>query len=474
MYGFKKIGKLKPKMGDRNSASRLGIGLEKLDRDLYDPTPCYDPLAQLGVKWIRIQSGWCRTEKEKGVYDFSWLDEIVDNLTARNLEPWICLCYGNELYTQGANNRYGAVGRPPIFTQEERDAWDAYVTACVARYRGKVSHYEIWNEPDGQYCWRHGVDPREYAQFGIRTARAIKNADPEAKIIGGSVCTELSYVYEMLEAGLGDCIDYISFHGYRFIPEKVGLNWVRAARAIIRQFSDHIQLIQGETGSQSRPSPNGAVANAHWTQRKQAKQLLRRMMLDLASGVYFGCYFTAVDIYENIFTDSGEKNEAFYGFFGVLGEQFDGQGTPLGIYQPKQSYYAYQNLCAVMDGQEKAEDLPIYFFKEESPAIGREDDNPMAIGSNIYTQGFTWETGRRVLAYWKAEELLTTEYEATVSLKAMGMPEQLHLIDLYDGSVYAVPEIMTRKRGSVLEIRHIPIRDYPLLLVFGDVGELIG
>lgn len=49
---------------------------------------------------MRIQSGWQRTEQEKGIYDFAWLDDIVDNLLKRGLKPWMCLCYGNELYDE--------------------------------------------------------------------------------------------------------------------------------------------------------------------------------------------------------------------------------------------------------------------------------------------------------------------------------------------------------------------------------------
>ncbi len=472
-YGYKKIGHVQPKKSDRTSNCRLGIGLEKLDRNLYDPSPCYEPLAELGVKWVRIQSGWCRTEAVKGVYDFTWLDEIVDGLLAHNLEPWMCLCYGNELYTEGAVNLYGAVGRPPIFTDEEKAAWDRYVDACVRRYRGKVAYFEIWNEPDGGHCWRHGVNPAEYAAFAIRTSKVIRAANPEAKVIGGSFFTELTYLYSILEAGLGAHVDYITFHAYKFEVEKVGHQWVQAARAIIRQFSDKIELIQGETGTQSRPSPNGALANGGWTERKQAKFLLRRMLLDLSTNVYFGSYFSSVDIFENIITDSGTKNEAYYGFFGVLGERFDEAGVPLGEYYKKESYFAYQALCAVMDGSETNVDLPVQYFTEYSPTIGREDENPGADTAGIHTQGFAWSNGRRALAYWKAADLMTAEFASTISLKAMGLGAEVHLIDLYDGSVYALPEKAVAVAGGIVTLRHVPIRDYPMLLVFGDVAELV-
>lgn len=78
LNGMKLIGHITPKSSAEIASSRFGIGLEKIDRYLYDPTPVYDPLAQTGVKYVRIQSGWMRTEKEKGVYDWNWIDDIVD------------------------------------------------------------------------------------------------------------------------------------------------------------------------------------------------------------------------------------------------------------------------------------------------------------------------------------------------------------------------------------------------------------
>ena len=157
MERFSRIGRLLPSSSQDIADSRLGVGLEKLDRDLYDPAPTYDVLAALGLKWVRLQSGWARTEKQAGAYDFSWLDESVDALLARGMRPWLNLVYGNPVYTPAAAAVFGAVGVPPIATQAERDAWDRYVQATVRHFSGRVRDYEIWNEPDGDWCWKHGV-----------------------------------------------------------------------------------------------------------------------------------------------------------------------------------------------------------------------------------------------------------------------------------------------------------------------------
>ena len=137
MERLEKIGKVKARASSEIKHSRIGLGFEKLDRNVFDPNKAYDKVAACGVKLARIQSGWQRTEKEKGVYDFAWIDDVVDNLISRGIEPWMCLCYGNELYTEAAKTVFGAVGVPPIFSEEEKLAWANYVKATVRHFEGR-------------------------------------------------------------------------------------------------------------------------------------------------------------------------------------------------------------------------------------------------------------------------------------------------------------------------------------------------
>ncbi|MBO4262656.1 MAG: cellulase family glycosylhydrolase [Clostridia bacterium] len=464
---YRETGKVKTVRSDEVKTSRLGIGLEKLDRDLFDPTDVYDELRNLGVKWIRLQSGWCRTETEKGKYDFSWLDDIIDNLVSRGLVPWVCLCYGNDLYTEGANDRYGSVGYPPIKTEEERTAWENYVKKCVKRYIGRVSYYEIWNEPDGQHCWRHGVNAKEYAEFAHRTAAAIKSVDPQAKVIVGSFYTGLEYLYDFLSAGDNSLYDYVTYHRYKYIPDNGTIKYVEGANAVIKQFSDNIKLIQGETGTHSENSPNGALPGANWTERKQAKFLLRKIVIDLTTDVFFTSYFTAVDMFENIITDGGEKVRSMYGFFGVLGEEFDGE-TPLGKYREKPSYHAYKNVAGIFSEDVKCVSLPVQFENSFSHFVGKEDDRGQDDFGGVYSFGFEKPNGSKALAYWKGSEILTTEYESTVSFKAFGLSDKVKLVDLYDGKVYEIGDEILKKLGNKLIFEHLILKDYPMLVTFGD------
>ena len=65
MIRLNKVGTVVPKASKNVKKSRIGLGFEKLDRDVFDPEKAYPFVAQTGVKWARLQSGWQRTEKEK-------------------------------------------------------------------------------------------------------------------------------------------------------------------------------------------------------------------------------------------------------------------------------------------------------------------------------------------------------------------------------------------------------------------------
>jgi hypothetical protein len=45
-----------------------------------------------------VQLGWQRCELVKGVYNFTWLDTIVNGMVAQGVKPWAQLSYGNDNY----------------------------------------------------------------------------------------------------------------------------------------------------------------------------------------------------------------------------------------------------------------------------------------------------------------------------------------------------------------------------------------
>ena len=467
MDRLKKIGDVKAFASKDVKFSRVGIGFEKLDRDVFDPENAYDPVAALGVKWVRIQSGWERTEKERGVYSFEWLDSIVDNLLKRGLVPWMCLCYGNPLYNEMSKKVFGSAGCAPIFTEEEKAAWERYVKEVVKHYHGRIDYYEVWNEPDGEWCWKHGVNGTEYGEFMIRTAKAVKEADPEAKVIGGCQCLSyLEWTADVFATGAGKYMDAFSYHNYS--PDELAMSdFLRSVRALAKSANPDMELIQGETGTQSRRSFAGALSGAAWTERRQAKYLARHFMADFREDVKFASYFSSLDMAEALNGTKGDTNSyKDFGYFGVLRAEFDENGKATGIYTPKPSYRTLQVVASVFREEFKVEEIPVAVFMsgERSVSILRNDDTM----HDVTRVCFTRPNGSCAMAYWRSAELLTTEYEGTVSFQSTKLPGPCRLIDLYDGSIYEIPESIMEQKENCILFKNMPLRDYPLLLTFCD------
>jgi hypothetical protein len=466
-----KVGKVKAKSALEVKNSRLGIGFEKLDRDVFDPEKAYDKVAKIGVKWIRLQSGWQRTEREKGVYHFEWLDKVVDNLLVRGLRPWMCLCYGNDLYTERAKTAYGAVGCPPIQTEEERQAWQNYVKAIAQHFKGRVMEYEVWNEPDGDGCWKFGPNATDLGNFTIATAKTLKEVDPEIKVFGVALMApRLNFINQAFCTGMGAYIDAVTFHEYttdeRRVPDRV-----RSLAGLVQHYNPKLEVIMGESGSQSRSGGNGALWPCAWTPRRQAKQLLRHMVQDLTTEVKFTSYFSCMDMIEALNGVVGEvATYTDYGYFGVLGADFDEEGRSVGTYTEKPSFYALQTLAAVFSEDFEQCNIALLQEPEKSDRIAGRD---VAIW-DMTTAAFRRQNGSYAYVYWRPTELLTTEYEATVSFECSALPEKMRLIDMIDGTVYKIPDSMMEKdEYGTVHVHNLPIKDYPMVLTFGDFAEII-
>ncbi len=465
MDRLKPMGKIVPKSAAMVKTSRVGIGFEKLDRDVFDPEKAYDKVAATGVKWIRLQSGWARTEKEPGIYDFAWLDSVVDNLTARGLVPWLCLCYGNGLYDEAAAKVFGAVGCPPIHTEAQRTAWDRYVRATVERYRGRIGLYEIWNEPDGQWCWKHGVNAAEYGRFAVDTARAIRETDPNAQIAGGSICLRtLDFLNGALQAGMGDWIDYVTFHEYTHAEELV-FERVQAIRALLDRYNPKIRIIQGESGSQSRRGGAGALREGAWSEERQAKQLARHTMADLLTEAVFASYFSCMDMIEALNGTVGDLSSYLdYGYFGVLGAQFDENGYATGTYQEKPSYYVLQNIASLFAEEHTVKPLPLILQPQYSRSIYTSE--PQA--RTILSGGITKASGEAWI-YWNPTNIMTTSYSGTISGQIYSPYTTATLADIMTGTIYEVPaDILHRTKEGIWHFQNLPILDTPLVLMFGE------
>lgn len=142
-------------------------------------------------------------------------------------------------------------------TRDYYDEFAHFVGLFAERYRGKVSHIIIWNEPNLGGEWGYGeVDPANYVELLKKTFTAAHTANPEVIVLGGALAptnepggialNDLIYLRQMYELGAKDYFDALAVHTYGFTeppeaePGADRLNFRRfeLLQEIMREFGD--------------------------------------------------------------------------------------------------------------------------------------------------------------------------------------------------------------------------------------------
>ncbi|WP_420110553.1 GH39 family glycosyl hydrolase [Pseudactinotalea sp.] len=469
--GLRPVGTLRgPVRGRPGTQSRFGIGFEGLDRRLFEPDRVYPWLGELGAGWARVQSGWSRCEREPGVYDFGWLDEIVDALAQRGVRTLMSLTFGNQLYSPEAPHE-SAVGYTPVHAGEAAvRAWQAYVAALVAHLRGRVNHWEVWNEPNIPQFWApEREDGRDYSRLVEATADAVRRVDPEAFIVGGAQSQiDPMFLQECLEAGMAEHIDAFSFHPYQAVPEHDLRMMHDLGRGLLDRYSPgrRIELWQGEAGCPSQAHGH----NDDWLglysidEDVQATWVARRLVADRLIGFDRAFYFHVVDLMAAEYRQSDGRARP-----PVLMGLLNGQ-----TYEPKLSFEAYRRVAAVFDDETVPRPLLWRMEEPETPAPQRSE---VLAAPHV---GTFVRDGAPLVAYWVSTDPQQRAGPWQIEVEAWWDREltlrRPVVVDVVSGRVYAVDRsapVQPPTLGPVLGERFsLPIADRPLILTDLDVLDV--
>ncbi len=340
---------------------RLCLGMECLDRDLWDFDAAFFRYPPLGIHHVRLQTGWQKTEKEKGVYDFAWLDRQVDALVGAGIKPFLSLSYSNSLYCEDLEDypdmKFGGLGHVPVNTPAEREGWTNYVRALVDRYKDRVDEYEIWNEPDVAKFAQYGDRWADvYMELVKLTAPVIRECLPSAVVI--SCVGNLERSKLLLMMGLGKYVDVHSFHGYVFHPELQTDGYRAQLTRIAEKYAPGVKLWRGEAGCTSKVEVKGlgALSNLDLTETKQVKFMLRHLTADMANnGLARTSYFHAFD-FEHF------SHVCRY-HYGVVREDLS----------CKPSYYALQLFAHLFDGEVRGADVCLLAPRADKSKLSAEE-----------------------------------------------------------------------------------------------------
>ena len=100
-----------------------------------------------------------------------------------------------------------------------------FAAAVAQRYQGRITYYQVWNEPNGNEEWGlQDVDPEAFTQLLCLAYQRIKAVNPEAVVLAGALTptiamtgrnmNDLIFLQRMYNAGAANCFDIMSAQGY--------------------------------------------------------------------------------------------------------------------------------------------------------------------------------------------------------------------------------------------------------------------
>jgi len=135
----------------------------------------------------------------------------------------------------------GELSQPPFDVAAYLD----FVEAVASRYRGYVTGYIIWNEPNLAEEWGGWVaQPAQYVEVLCQAHKRVRRADPGARVIAAGLAPtnefspramdDREFLRQMMDGGAGRCFDVLAAHDYGYgLPpddphgEHGGLNLAR-------------------------------------------------------------------------------------------------------------------------------------------------------------------------------------------------------------------------------------------------------
>lgn len=324
--------------------------------------------SEAGIRWVKQQFIWTEIEPQQGQFRWSKYDAIVD----------LCESYGLQIIARLDNapdwSRQDNTmpGRPP----DNLEDYGEFVYQFVSRYRGRIQHIQIWNEPNLYIEWgNRPVDPAGYVEMLRIAYTRAKEADPNVYVLSAPLAitlgephpeagkwramNDLQFLEEMYQAGGAPYFDILSANAFGMdlppddpaAPDKLNVMRVVLQRAIMEKYHDERKAVWFNEYAWNVAPASFAKEELIWqrvTEEEQAAYTLQGIEQAMAdwpwAGVFNIWYFRQVG-------DIPPDDVRYY--FRMVDVDF----------VPRRIYFAVKDKAAQL------EEAGPGYFEETSPAV---------------------------------------------------------------------------------------------------------
>jgi polysaccharide biosynthesis protein PslG len=128
------------------------------------------------------RTSWADLEPAQGQLNFARLDQFVTKAQDNGLHDVLMVLSGTPRWaaSQVLSTDAAWIGPGSASMPVDLGAWRQFVSAVATRYKGRITAYEIGNEPNLKTFW-NGT-PDQWRQYVTAAAEVIRQVDPSATI----------------------------------------------------------------------------------------------------------------------------------------------------------------------------------------------------------------------------------------------------------------------------------------------------
>lgn len=164
------------------------------------------------------RTAWLNIEPADDQWDFRGLDAFVAKAQSRGVRDISLVLAGTPRWAAAQRRPTDAPWLGPGSASPARDLaeWTEFVATVAQRYRGRITSYEILNEPNDVVFW--SGTRRQWAQHVRAAASAIRTADPDVVLVASGFAVrrpeDVAGLRPWTDLLRGVDLDAISVHWY--------------------------------------------------------------------------------------------------------------------------------------------------------------------------------------------------------------------------------------------------------------------
>ncbi len=166
-----------------------------------------DRASAAGAQWLRVFVDWSTAEKSQGHLDEFYLREFdarIAKATGAGMKVVMVVT---------RSPRWASGSAEPNQPPADPATYASFLRRYAERYRGRVSAWEVWNEPDETAFWKPTPSPTRYAALLKAAYPAVKAGDPGATVVlGGLTGNNYRFLERVYAAGGRGSFDAVGVH----------------------------------------------------------------------------------------------------------------------------------------------------------------------------------------------------------------------------------------------------------------------